>query len=53
MQVFHLIIGSIFKTGIIQEQNYLPGISNKIFSRFATIAVAYENMERFSTKKLF
>jgi len=44
-----LIIGSIFKTKIvIQEQNYLPGISNKILSRFASIiAVAYENMERF------
>ena len=49
-----LIVGSIFKTKIvIQEQNYLPGISNKILSRFATIiAVAYENMERFfPTKK--
>ena len=44
-----LIVGSIFKTKIvIQEQNYLPGISNKILSRFASIiAVAYENMERF------
>ena len=44
-----LIVGSIFKTKIvIQEQNYLPGISNKILSRFAIIiAVAYENMERF------
>ena len=44
-----LIIGSIFKTKIvIQEQNYLPGISNKILSSFASIiAVAYENMERF------
>ena len=48
-----LIIGSIFKTKIvIQEQNYLPGISNKILSRFATtIAVAYENMERFFPQK--
>ena len=50
-----LIVGSIFKTKIlIQEQNYLPGISNKILSRFASIVtVAYENMERFffSTKK--
>lgn len=44
-----LFVGSIFKTKIvIQEQNYLPGISNKILSRFATIiAVSYENMERF------
>ena len=43
-----LIVGSIFKTKIlIQEQNYLPGISNKILSRFASIVtVAYENMER-------
>ena len=41
-----LIVGSIFKTKIvIQEQNYLPGISNKILSRFASlIAVAYENV---------
>ena len=48
-----LIVGSIFKTKIlIQEQNYLPGISNKILSRFATtIAVAYENMERFFPQK--
>jgi UDP-N-acetylglucosamine--N-acetylmuramyl-(pentapeptide) pyrophosphoryl-undecaprenol N-acetylglucosamine transferase len=48
-----LIIGSIFQTKIvIQEQNYLPGISNKILSRFATIiAVAYENMERFFPQK--
>ena len=48
-----LIIGSIFKTKIIiQEQNYLPGISNKVLSRFATkIAVAYENMERFFPQK--
>ena len=49
-----LIVGSIFKIKIvIQEQNYLPGISNKIFSRFATIiAVAYENMEGFFHKKI-
>ena len=44
-----LIVGSIFNTKIvIQEQNYLPGVSNKILSHFASIiAVAYENMERF------
>ena len=48
-----IIIGSIFKTKIvIQEQNHLPGISNKILSRFASIvAVAYENMERFFPQK--
>ena len=48
-----LIVGSIFKIKIvIQEQNYLPGISNKILSRFATIiAVAYENMEGFFHQK--
>ena len=48
-----LIIGSFFKTKIvIQEQNYLPGISNKILSRFATvISVAYENMETFFPQK--
>ena len=48
-----LIVGSIFKTKIIiQEQNYLPGISNRILSRFATIiAVAYENMENFFPQK--
>ena len=48
-----LIVGSIFKTKIvIQEQNYLPGISNKILSRFATtISVAFENMERFFPQK--
>ena len=48
-----LIVGSIFKIKIvIQEQNYLPGISNKILSRFATIiAVAYENMEGFFPPK--
>ena len=44
-----LFVGSIFKIKIvIQEQNCLPGISNKILSRFATIiAVSYKNMERF------
>ena len=49
-----LIVGSIFKTKIvIQEQNYLPGISNKILSRFATtISVAFENMERFFPQKI-
>ena len=48
-----LIIGSVFKTKIvIQEQNCLPGISNKILSRFASvIAVAYENMEIFFPQK--
>ena len=50
-----LIVGSIFKTKIlIQEQNYLPGISNKILSHVSTIiAVAYENMElHFPQKKI-
>ncbi len=44
-----LIVGSIFNTKIIiQEQNYLPGVSNKILSRLATIiSVSYENMEAF------
>ncbi len=48
-----LIIGSIFKTKIvIQEQNYLPGISNKILSHLAASTfVAYENMERFFPQK--
>ncbi len=48
-----LIIGSILKTKIvIQEQNYLPGISNKILSHLAASTfVAYENMERFFPQK--
>ncbi len=48
-----LVIGSIFKTKIIiQEQNYLPGISNKILSKLATIiSVSYENMEDYFPEK--
>ena len=48
-----LIIASFFKIPIfIQEQNYYPGITNKILSKFAyKIFVSYESMEKFFPKE--
>ena len=44
-----LFISSLFKVPtLIQEQNSLPGISNKLLSRYADyISVAYEKMDRY------
>ena len=44
-----LFISSLFKVPtLIQEQNSLPGISNKLLSRYADyISVAYEKMDKY------
>ena len=44
-----LFISSLFKVPtLIQEQNSLPGISNKLLSRYADyISVAYEQMDKY------
>ena len=48
-----LLVSNLLKTYIlIQEQNSLPGLTNKIISKKAKkIFVAYENMERFFPKQ--
>ena len=39
---------------VIQEQNSYPGITNKLLSKKANkICVAYENLERFFSKRKY